>query len=100
MLSKGPSRHALSFQGYLVNGQTFYTKYPHDKSTIQNSGVTLIAESMHISGVKDKNPIYAKMLYYDIIESIFELDYTTFLYLNVSGMCRSGWFWTYHGGLK
>ena len=77
-LSKGPCRHVLSYNGYLINGHTFYTKDQDSRSTMQNSGVTLVAESMHVSSAKDKNPIYAKMHYYGIIERIYELDYTMF----------------------
>ena len=33
---------------------------------------------MHIASAKDRNPIYAKMSYYGVIERIFELDYINF----------------------
>ena len=36
------------------------------------------AESLHMSTAKDKNPIYANMLYYGVIEDIWELNYTQF----------------------
>ena len=36
------------------------------------------AESLHMSTTKDKNLIYANMLYYDVIEYIWELNYTEF----------------------
>nr|GFC60535.1 hypothetical protein [Tanacetum cinerariifolium] len=36
-------RHVLQYQGYDINGYTFYTKQQDDKSIVQNSGVTLIA---------------------------------------------------------
>ena len=45
---------------------------------MQNSGVTLVAQSMHTSGAKDKNPIYANMSYFGVIEQIWELDYNIF----------------------
>ena len=77
-LSKGPRTHVFCYDGYLINGYTFYTKEQDDSSKMQNSGVTLIAEAMHISSAKDKNPIYAKMSYYGVIEGIYELDYIIF----------------------
>ena len=61
-----------------MNGYTFYTKEQDDRSTRQNSGVTLVAQSMHISSAKDRNPIYANMSYFGVIERIWELDYTKF----------------------
>ncbi|XP_027343085.1 uncharacterized protein LOC113855654 [Abrus precatorius] len=77
-LSKGPCIDAFSYTSYLVNGFTFYTKQHDDQSTMQNSGVTLVAESLHISNAKDKNPIYANMSYFGVNEHIWELDYTNF----------------------
>ena len=45
---------------------------------MQNSGVTLVAESMHISSAKDRTPIYANMSYFGVVEHLWELDYKTF----------------------
>ncbi|GJT81279.1 protein exportin 1A [Tanacetum coccineum] len=36
-------RRVLQYQGYDINGYTFYTEQQDDKSTVQNSRVTLIA---------------------------------------------------------
>ncbi|XP_057418342.1 uncharacterized protein LOC130712526 [Lotus japonicus] len=77
-LSRGPSIHVFSFNGYVINGYTFYTEAQDDRSTIQNSGVTLVARSMHVSSANDRNPIYADMSYFGVIQHIWELDYTTF----------------------
>jgi len=41
-----------------------------EKSTIQNSGVTLEAESMQFSTLKDTNPVLESMTYYGLIEEI------------------------------
>nr|GFB89131.1 hypothetical protein [Tanacetum cinerariifolium] len=65
-------RHVLQYQGYGINRYTFYTKKQDDKSTVQNSGVTLMAtttDSLRMEIAKD--------LYYGVIEEIWELDYTT-----------------------
>ncbi|KAK7266896.1 hypothetical protein RIF29_19556 [Crotalaria pallida] len=77
-LANGPSIHVLSYTGYLINGYTFYTKEQDDQSTIQNSGVTLVAEAMHVSSANDRNPIYVNMSYFGVIERIWELDYSKF----------------------
>ncbi|XP_057418249.1 uncharacterized protein LOC130712428 [Lotus japonicus] len=77
-LSRGPSMHVFNYNGYVINDYTFYTEAQDDRSTMQNSGVTLVARSMHVSSAKDRNPIYADMSYFGVIQHIWELDYTTF----------------------
>ena len=39
LLSRGPSSTIWTFQGYEINGNTFYTNMQDKKSTNQNSGV-------------------------------------------------------------
>nr|GEZ38870.1 hypothetical protein [Tanacetum cinerariifolium] len=65
-------RRVLQYQGYDINGYTFYTKKQNDKSTVQNSGGTLIATTTDSSRME-----IAKDSYYGFIEEIWELDYTT-----------------------
>src|SRR3954464_8132250 len=55
-LAYGPTVIVLSYSAYAINGYTFYTKEQDDKSTMQNSGVTLVAEAMHISNCSYKFP--------------------------------------------
>jgi len=45
---------------------------------MQNSGVMTVAESMHFSSAKDKNPVLASICYFGVIEEIWEVDYTKF----------------------
>ena len=45
---------------------------------MQNSGVTLEAESMQFSNSKDNNPVMASISYYGVIEEIWEVDYIKF----------------------
>ncbi|XP_045791196.1 uncharacterized protein LOC123885901 [Trifolium pratense] len=49
-----------------------------DHSTMQNSGVMIVAESMHFSSSKDKTPVMASTPYYGVIEEIWEVDYVMF----------------------
>ncbi|CAA0839272.1 Unknown protein [Striga hermonthica] len=49
-----------------------------DKSTTQNSGVSVVAESMHFSSSKDKNPLLAAGSYYGVIDEIWEISYIKF----------------------
>jgi hypothetical protein len=42
-LARGPSWNILTFQGYKINRNTFYTRAQDKKSTNQNSGVHMDA---------------------------------------------------------
>ncbi|XP_056698185.1 uncharacterized protein [Spinacia oleracea] len=69
-LSRGPCFEVMSYSGYKINSYTFYTKDRDKETTMKNNGVAVLAEVMHISSAKDKNPIYAKMTYYGVIPHI------------------------------
>jgi hypothetical protein len=43
LLARGPSWNILMYQGYEINGNTFYTSAQDKKSTNQNSGVCIDA---------------------------------------------------------
>ena len=70
-LVDGPKRNVRSQQGYDINMYLFYAKSQDDKSTMQNSGVSLMAESQHFASVHDDNPYLASMPYFGIIEEIY-----------------------------
>ena len=55
-LAFGPSENVISYEGYDVNGYCFYTKRRDEKSTMQNSGVSLVAYGLHFANSKDKCP--------------------------------------------
>ncbi|KAI5406443.1 hypothetical protein KIW84_052971 [Lathyrus oleraceus] len=57
---------------------THFIPKKDDKSTMQNSGVTVVAEAMHISSVKDLNPKFANLSYFGVIERIWVFDYEKF----------------------
>ena len=42
-LARGPANSILMYQGYEINGFTFYTRAQDNKSTNQNSGVRIDA---------------------------------------------------------
>ncbi|KAK1605539.1 hypothetical protein QYE76_029212 [Lolium multiflorum] len=65
LLAKQPSSTISTFQGYEINGNTFYTFAQDKKSTNQNSGVRFDAA--------DDNG--KKVTYYGHIEEIWELEY-------------------------
>ncbi|XP_031127604.1 uncharacterized protein LOC116029701 [Ipomoea triloba] len=64
-LAHGPGMQVICYTGYDINGFSFYTKEQDDMSTMQNSGVSLVANSMHFSSSKDKNPVIVELSYYD-----------------------------------
>jgi hypothetical protein len=59
----------MTYQGYDINGYTFYTEQQDKKSTYQNSGVCIDA---YDAMVQDKN------MYYGQIKEIYELDFHGF----------------------
>nr|GEU92309.1 hypothetical protein [Tanacetum cinerariifolium] len=76
-LGFGPIR-VVKYQGYVINGYTFYTKEQDDKSTLQNSGVTLIASTIELSTVNRKERSKnTKKAYYGVIQNIWELHYNS-----------------------
>ena len=77
-LSYGPKCNLITWSGYDINKTSFYTKSKDDRSTTQNSGVMIVAESMHFSSAKDKNPVMASTPYFGVIEEIWEVNYVVF----------------------
>nr|ABG66009.1 transposon protein, putative, CACTA, En/Spm sub-class [Oryza sativa Japonica Group] len=64
-LARGPSGSIVTFQGYEINGYTFYTRAQDMKSTNQNSVVRI--DAMGHDGTTGT--------YYGAIKDIWELDY-------------------------
>ncbi|WCJ37799.1 hypothetical protein M5689_018900 [Euphorbia peplus] len=73
-LAYGCDVHITSYQGYDINGFSFYTKRQDDKSIVQNSGVTVVAFSQEYASSKDKT-LVDKKSYYGVIQEIYELSY-------------------------
>ncbi|KAH6828586.1 hypothetical protein C2S53_017370 [Perilla frutescens var. hirtella] len=74
-MAHGPCNRVLKYQGYLIDGVTYHTGEHDDLRAVQNSGVSLVAKTMQVASATDKNPIVADMMFYGIIEEIWELDY-------------------------
>lgn len=70
-LAKGPKFTIVTWQGYDINGYTFYTTDQDRKSTVQNSGVRIDAYDSHGSTAGPSS-------YYGLVEEIWELDYVIF----------------------
>ncbi|KAL9225974.1 hypothetical protein vseg_001839 [Gypsophila vaccaria] len=76
-LAHRPNRNFLSYEGYDINGFCFYTYRQDEKSTMQNSGVTIVASSLQYVG-RAKKPVDITQSYYGVIDDIWELDYREF----------------------
>ncbi|KAA0036822.1 hypothetical protein IC582_007593 [Cucumis melo] len=77
-LAHGPNCDVMTYEGYMVNGCSCHTKSHDDHRTVQNSGIMLVATTMQVFSVKDKNPVIGDMSFYGIIEDIWEVSYNTF----------------------
>ncbi len=64
-LARGPSCSVSTFQGYEINGYTFYTRAKDKKSTNQNNDV-------RINAIRYDS---TTSIYYGVIDNIWELDY-------------------------
>ncbi|KAL8148879.1 hypothetical protein AgCh_006037 [Apium graveolens] len=77
-LGYGPDMPVRSYQGFDVNGYTFYTQCQDNKSTVQNSGVSVEASSTEFDRGNSITSRDIKKSYYGVIEEIWELDYKDF----------------------
>ncbi|XP_060969844.1 uncharacterized protein LOC133037053 [Cannabis sativa] len=81
-ISFGPDTQVVKHHAYIVGGKRFHTKERDDARTVQNSGVSIVAEAisivaeaMHFASTKDRNPVQSTMTYYGVVDEIWELDY-------------------------
>ena len=65
----------IKWELYNVNGRRFNTKSRDDNRVNQNSGVSIVAQTMQVASAKDKHPLYGDMTFYGVIQEIWELDY-------------------------
>jgi len=77
-LARGPNFDVITWSAYDINKFSFYTNTEDHKSTMENNGVTLVAESMHFASSKDYNPVMATISYFGVIEEIWEVDNVKF----------------------
>ncbi|XP_042437115.1 uncharacterized protein LOC122023089 [Zingiber officinale] len=77
-LAHGPRVRVLKCDSYVINGNLYQTKERDDEKVCQNSGVSLLANTMLVCSAKDKNPVLENVTFYGVIEEIWELDYHQF----------------------
>jgi len=78
LLARGPNFDVITWIGYDINMFFFYSKVEDDRSTMQNSGMTLEAKSMHFASSNDNNSDMTSISYFGTIEEIWEVDYVKF----------------------
>ena len=83
-LARGPSNDVITYGGYDINSCCFYSEIEDAKSRVQNSGVTIQAESVHFASSKDKNLITASMSYFGVIQ-----EYGKLIMLHSECLCSS-----------
>lgn len=76
-LGMGPRCVVAKYQAYDINGYTFYTNKQDRKTTLQNSGVTLVAATTDDSAENghQRRETIAKESFYGVIQEIWELEY-------------------------
>lgn len=76
-LGMGPRCVVATYQAYDINGYTFYTIKQDRKTTLQNSGVTLVAATTDDSTENghQRRETIAKESFYGVIQEIWELEY-------------------------
>ncbi|XP_060960310.1 uncharacterized protein LOC133031070 [Cannabis sativa] len=77
-IALGPTFAVVKHEAYIVRGKRFHTKSRDDAREVQNSGIRIVAETMHFASAKDRNPVLGTMTYYGVIEEIWELNYFAF----------------------
>ncbi|XP_021823343.1 uncharacterized protein LOC110764642 [Prunus avium] len=75
-LAREPSRYAISYSGFIINGLWFHTK-EFEKSR-QNSGVSLEATTICVSSARDHTPVTGKVAYYGVLREVIVLSYHEF----------------------
>ncbi|KAM6570329.1 hypothetical protein CsatB_018314 [Cannabis sativa] len=77
-IALGPTFAVAKHETYIVRGKRCHTKSRDDAREVQNSGIRIVAETMHFASAKDRNPVLGTMTYYGVIEEIWELNYFAF----------------------
>ncbi|TYK21964.1 uncharacterized protein E5676_scaffold543G00100 [Cucumis melo var. makuwa] len=84
-LANGPRKSAISYTGFVVNGQRFHVK-SIERST-QNSGISLQAKTLCRSSCRDKAEVVDMVSYYGVLTQIILLDY----YVHQIPLFRCDW---------
>ncbi|CAM8908204.1 unnamed protein product [Rhodiola kirilowii] len=69
-LMASPRPVVQTWKAYDINGFCFQTKDQDEHTVVQNSGVTLVAKTTHVSSARDRNPIFVPVNYFGFIQQI------------------------------
>ena len=75
-IAYGPRDNALSYTGFIINGQRFHTQNVQRET--QNSGVIYEATSMCRASAKDTSQVADLVTYYGVLTDVILLDYNVF----------------------
>ena len=75
-IAYGPRDNALSYTGFIINGQRFHTQNVQRET--QNSGVIYEATSMCRASAKDTSQVVDLVTYYGVLTDVILLDYHVF----------------------
>ncbi|XP_020253972.1 uncharacterized protein LOC109831044 [Asparagus officinalis] len=74
-LANGPNMTVKQYKTCIVNGCRFRIKSVDDNHKNQNCGVSISAQTLSYSSVRDNNPITGNVDYYGVLKNIYECDY-------------------------
>ncbi|CAN1820113.1 hypothetical protein LINPERHAP1_LOCUS28970 [Linum perenne] len=74
-LARSPNNVVQRFNGFIINGYRFHNKEMERKRKTQNSGVMITATTQSYASTRDRNPVYSDIIYYGVIQEIFEMEY-------------------------
>ena len=69
-LSQGPHPYIFQHPGYDINDFHFVTRDRDLNRVTQNSGVSLVAQTISVASSKDKNPVTSTITYYRVTTEI------------------------------
>ena len=69
-IAHGPSHYVFKYHSYVINGCHYHTQEHDDFRATKNSGVNIVATTMQISSVEDKNPVFGELCFYGVITKI------------------------------
>ena len=75
-LALGPSKKAMRFSGYIINGTRYHTRSREWRRKTQNSGVMVKAKTCSYASTRDMNPVEGEVAYYGYVTDIIELYYS------------------------
>ncbi|XP_028074364.1 uncharacterized protein LOC114276753 [Camellia sinensis] len=75
-LALGPSKKAMRFSGYIINGTRYHTRSREWRRKTQNSGVMVKAKTCSYASTRDMNLVEGEVAYYGYVTDIIELYYS------------------------